>query len=101
MFLTITIFYIVFIVYFKLRYPFWSKQPIFYYHDIKNLIYPSGIIQTSLPNFNNKVNKHIIFKDASELSVNEIKNMKWLLTNNYMTDSFEKYTPTNNDIIVI
>ena len=25
--------------------------------------------------------------------------MKLLLTNNYMTDSFEKYTPTNNDII--
>jgi hypothetical protein len=99
MFLTITIFYVVFIIYFKLRYPFWSKQPIFYYHDIKNLVYPMGIIQTSLPNFNNKINKNIIFKDASELSVNEIKNMKWLLTNNYMTDSFEKYTPTNNDII--
>ena len=98
-FLIITVFYVLFIFYFKLRYPFWSKQPIFYYHDIGNLIYPKGIIETSLPNCSERVDKSIIFKEASELSLNEIKDMKLLLTNNYMTDSFEKYTPTNNDII--
>ena len=99
MFLTITIFYILFIIYFKLRYPFWSKQPIFYYHDVKNLIYPRGIIETSLPKCSNKINKSIVFKSASTLSNLEISEIKSLLTNNYMTDSFEKYTPTNNDII--
>lgn len=99
MFLTITTFYIIFIIYFKLRYPFWSKQPIFYYHDIRNLIYPKGIIETSLPNCCNKLNKQIDYKNASQLSLNEIKNIELLLTNNYMTDTLEKYTPTNNDII--
>jgi hypothetical protein len=97
--LTMVIFYIFFIIYFKLRYPFWSKQPIFYYHDIGNLIYPKGIIETSLPNCGNKINQSIIFKKGSHLSSKEIKEINKLLTNNYMTDKLEKYTPSNNDFI--
>jgi hypothetical protein len=93
------IFYVLFVTYFKLRYPFWSKQPIFYYHDIKNLFFPQGIIETSLPNFTNKVDKSIDFKKAETLTDKEITNLTTLLNNHFMTEPHEKYIPSSDFIM--
>lgn len=97
--LGVIVLYVLFIVYFKLRYPFWSKQPIFYYHDLGNLLFPRGVIETSLPALSNKINKLVVYKNASLLSKKEIENLNTLLANNYMTESQERYTPTNNDVM--
>ena len=97
--LSIVILYVLSIIYFKLRYPFWSKQPIFYYHDLRNLIYPIGVIETSLPNSSNKLNQSIVYKRATELNTTEIGQFIHLLKNNYMTEPHEKYIPKNNDIM--
>ena len=79
-----------------MRYPFWSKQPIFYYHDLRNLIYPIGVIETSLPNSSDKLNQSIVYKRATELNTTEIGQFIHLLKNNYMTESHEKYIPKNS-----
>ena len=97
--LIIIIFYIFFIIYFKLRYPFWSKQPIFYYHDIKNIFYPKGVIETSLPDHTYKVNKNIDYINARRLTNDQIKNINLFLKNNYMIENHERYVPTNNDVM--
>ena len=34
--------------YFKLKYPFWSRQPVFHYHKLNYWIFPPGIIQEEL-----------------------------------------------------
>lgn len=91
--------YVLFIIYFKLRYPFWSKQPIFYYHDVKNLFFPQGMIETSLPNCVNKVNNSIDFKNAETLSEKEIANLTLLLNNHFMTEPHEKYIPSSDFIM--
>ena len=97
--LGIVLFYVFFIIYFKLRYPFWSKQPIFYYHDIKNLIYPKGIIELSLPNISNKLSKTINYKNVTDITSDEKETLIKHLTEHYMPESYEKYTPTNNDVM--
>jgi len=97
--LGVVIFYVLFNIYFKLYYPFWSKQPIFYYHDIRNLFFPVGIIETSLPNVSNKLLKTIEYKEAKTLTKQEITNLTNLLSNNYMPDYHEQYVPTNNDVM--
>jgi len=97
--LGLTVFYILFVIYFKLAHPFWSRQPIFYYHDIRNLIFPKGVIETSLPLVSGKLVSSISYKDVQTLTKQEISNLINLITNNYMTESYEKYIPTNNDII--
>jgi GNAT superfamily N-acetyltransferase len=97
--LGVVVFYVLFIIYFKLSYPFWSKQPIFYYHDVRNLLYPKGIIETSLPNMSRKINKSIDYKNARTLTSQEIANLEQFLENNYMTEHYERYTPTNNDVM--
>tara|TARA_B110000008_G_scaffold32093_1_gene28601 strand:+ start:2353 stop:3510 length:1158 start_codon:yes stop_codon:yes gene_type:complete len=97
--LGIVLFYVFFIIYFKLRYPFWSKQPIFYYHDIKNLIYPKGIIELSLPNISNKLSKTINYKNVTDITPDEKETLIKHLTEHYMPESYEKYTPTNNDVM--
>lgn len=96
--LGVVVLYVLFIVYFKLRYPFWSRQPVFYYHDIKNMIYPKGIIQLSLPNVSYKLNNSIDFKDVKLMTSQEMTNLTNFIKNNYMTEPHEKYTPTKDDI---
>ena len=44
--------YVIFIMYIKIKYPFWSKQPVFHYHNIKYWINPPGIIEHKLPKIN-------------------------------------------------
>jgi hypothetical protein len=91
--------YVLFITYFKLRFPFWSKQPIFYYHDLKNLFFPQGVIEASLPNFTNKIDKSIDFKKAEALTNEEITSLTTLLNNNFMTEPHEKYIPSSDFIM--
>jgi GNAT superfamily N-acetyltransferase len=97
--LGMVVIYVLFNVYFKLRYPFWSKQPIFYYHDIPNLFFPRGVIETSLPSITRKIHKQIDYKKAKSLTKQEITDLTKLLTNNYMTEKHERYIPSNNDIM--
>ena len=53
-FIFLIIFFILFYIYLKLRYRFWSSQPVFHTYNIKQWILPSGILQISLQKKNPK-----------------------------------------------
>ena len=45
----LTLILIVFYVYYKLKYKFWSRQPVFHIHNLKYWIFPPGFIQKEMP----------------------------------------------------
>ena len=55
----------------KIKYKFWSIQPVFHYYNILYWIYPPGVIQKNVP----KINKYV-----------DLINIK--------TDTVENYTET-------
>ena len=49
------------IIYFKFKYRFWSRQPVFHYHNIRYWLFPPGIIQHGQPERNKFYNSKIFF----------------------------------------
>lgn len=79
---------IVFKCYVKIRYKFWSYQPVFYYHNLLYWIYPKGVIDTaisqSVPNkFCNFIN--IVTKEFAEYDANDINKIVEFIAENYST----------------
>ena len=44
-----------FYIYIKLRYRFWSSQPVFHTYNLKQWILPNGIIQNKIPKKTRKI----------------------------------------------
>lgn len=36
--------YILFVLYFRIQYPFWSIQPVFHFHNVKHWLFPCGVL---------------------------------------------------------
>ena len=52
---------ILLIAFFKLKYPFWSKQPVFHFHNIGYWLMPPGIIQHGMPEKNKYYDETVLF----------------------------------------
>lgn len=63
---TIVIIALVFTVFIKVKYPFWSSQPVFHVYDLSYYIRPVGIIQNGLPEKNKYHDKTIVVKRIEE-----------------------------------
>ncbi len=37
------------VAFYKLKYPFWSRQPVFHFHNLRYWLFPPGIIQHNKP----------------------------------------------------
>ena len=46
---------------YKIKFPFWSKQPVFHFHNLKYWIIPPGIIQHENPEKNKFYDEKIFF----------------------------------------
>ena len=91
--------YVIFIIYIKIKYPFWSKQPVFHFHNIKYWFNPPGIIDHTLPKINKFYDNFIIFKKFSELSDLEIQDAIQLLQQNYLRSKTCNYIPTKSNVL--
>ena len=88
----ITIPYIFYILWVKIRNPFWSKQPVFNYYNIYNWLFPCGIINNSLPEITKYYNvRNIVFKNVNEVSENEKNDIIYLIQNCYYKTSTIHY----------
>jgi len=92
--LSIILILIISIIYFKIRYKFWSKQPVFHYYNIFYWIKPSGIIQKKIPNINSK------FYDFNlkHISFNKLNNKERLLIYGLLKTYYLKENFLNNNI---
>ena len=49
MYLIIVAIIVILVIIYKLKFPFWSRQPVFHYHNLIYWIFPPGIINHDKP----------------------------------------------------
>ena len=97
--LGIVILYVLFILYCKVFYRFWSTQPVFHFHNLYYWIFPPGIIQHSLPPITKFYDQNVTFNFWSAIS-DETKDQFYRLNkNHYLQDKTISYKPTKESIV--
>lgn len=98
--LAIIIFFIIlFFSYVRLKYKFWSLQPVFHFYDIYYWIFNVGIIRKELPDKNRYVNlKQIVTKSPEFIGELTKKQIVTLIRLNYWRNNENKYEPALNNI---
>lgn len=83
----------------KIKYPFWSRQPVVFYHDVYNLLFNNKVIDKEYPKKNKYYDNNVKYYKINTLN-NSIKESVYkFIKNNYLTDNNELYSPENqNDI---
>ena len=61
------LFIIVSYIYYKIKYPFWSIQPVFHFHNLKYWFFPPGIIQHKNPKINKFFDRTVEFCNIENL----------------------------------
>ena len=98
-FYTLIILLIIVYMYIKLKYPFWSSQPVFHIYDFYYWFFSPGYINKDLPEKNKFTNfKNIIKTDILKLSDGEKNELITLLQNNYLKDDNVHFKPEIKNI---
>lgn len=89
-----------FFAYLKIKFPFWSLQPVFHVYDIGYLLFPPGIIQHSLP----EKNKYVNFKKVQSIwfdKISEYQTSQWIhfIQNHYLQNGDNVFQPNRENII--
>ena len=84
---------------YKVKYPFWSKQPVFHYHNLKYWMFPPGIIQHDKPEKNKFYNEKIEFSDYFSLSHSKKLKFVYFIRKNFMPHKHECYNPPKNGVL--
>ena len=92
--------YLLFYIYFRMRFRFWSIQPVFHFHNLWYWLFPPGIIQHTAFKPNKHVNHYnIIVQKFSLLSSLQQGEMFHLIKNNYLVYDQMTYTPTKQNVL--
>jgi len=87
------------IAFFKLKYPFWSKQPVFHFHNIGYWLMPPGIIQHGMPEKNKYYDETIFFFEFFQVPTQKKALCEFFIKNNYMPHKHELYKPPKHGVI--
>ena len=71
-FLIIIVITIIILLYFRIKFRFWSKQPVFHIYDLWYYLFPCGIIEVELPSREDKYNN---FKNIDTIKLDELSNI--------------------------
>lgn len=98
--MTINVFFLLIYVVFVVKYPFWSKQPVFHYWNLKQWLRPSGIIKHAIPGEKNRYfDRNIAFNEIGNLSPAIISDFCQLVNNHFMRSREVDFSPTPNNIL--
>ena len=85
--------------YIKLKFGFWSIQPVFHIYDISYMIKPPGVIVDSLPKMNKYTNFNKIETISySELTETQVQRFVNLIKVNYLKNNDNIYSPRIDNI---
>ena len=87
------IIYIIFISIIKIKFNFWSKQPVFHIYDLHYFFFQNKIIQENPPNLNKYVNKNINTIATNNLSDKTKTNITEFINKYYLKEKNMKYIP--------
>ena len=86
------------IMYYKIKYRFWSIQPVFHYHNLFYWMFPPGIINQKKPTINKFYDRDITTIKYKELDDGSKSLIYYFIMAHFLPHKFEKYNPTKNAI---
>ena len=96
--LGIIVIYVLFIIYTKIRFRFWSTQPVFHIHNLYYWLFPPGIIQHELPPITKFYDPFIEFYKINQLSAEKKELFFRLNKQHYLQDEHIAFMPTKECI---
>jgi GNAT superfamily N-acetyltransferase len=93
---------VLFFGYVKVKYKFWSQQPVFHYYDIYYWFNDAGVINTDLPLKNKYYNSNILTKRIEDVPIQTIEETIRLIQSNYILNKENrenKFLPTKDTFI--
>ena len=86
--------------YIKMKFRFWTLQPVFHIYDFHYYLFPPGIINPELPEKNKYCNfKEIETVKYDSLSEFQINKFVRFICSNYLQNEENCYSPTKNNIM--
>ena len=91
---------ILIVSFFKIRYRFWSKQPVFHYYNVWYWIHPPGIINDRIPEANEYVNIiNVKTREATLLSETDTQKVVNFVAQHYLRTKSASYLPEKKHIM--
>ena len=91
--LSIAIIYLLFFAFIKIRFRFWSQQPVFHLYNLFYWMWPCGIIQHGHPPITKFYDAKIVTQKFADVST-EKKNLFYtLIKSHFLANKKEKYNP--------
>ena len=84
---------------YRLKFPFWSRQPVFHYHNIRYWLFPPGIIQHGKPEKNKFYNSKIFFDHYRQISTEKKTLFATFIQKHFLPKNAEKYKPPINGVL--
>lgn len=100
---TFTVVYCLFIAYFRLKFKFWSRQPVFHLHNIYYWIYyyfkESGIITDKLPDDSRFFDEKIQVYNYLDFPTEKKEPLADFIRNNFLTKKRENFNPPDDYVL--
>jgi len=84
---------------YKIKFPFWSKQPVFHFHNLKYWIIPPGIIQHENPEKNKFYDEKIFFDMYDNIPIKIKNHFAFFIKKHYLPNKQELYNPSKIDVL--
>jgi len=84
---------------YKVKYPFWSRQPVFHLHNLKYWILPPGIIQRDKPKKDKYYDNDIFFDSYFSTPTKKKALFVSFIQDNFLPHKNEKYNPPKNAVL--
>lgn len=98
--IVIVLFILSIMLYIKIKFKFWSEQPVFHVYNINYMLFPPGIIDKNLPTKNKYTNfKNIDTLDFSKLSDLKKSDIVNFVQLNYYQNGENKFYPKSENIM--
>lgn len=96
--LTIIVLLVIGYLYYKVKFQFWSRQPVFHFHNIWYWYDPPGIIQKDKPQMDKFYNSYIEFDSYDNYSTEKKELFREFIKDHFLPKEHEKYIPTDESI---
>jgi hypothetical protein len=84
---------------YKLKYQFWSRQPVFHFHNLKYWLIPPGIIQHDKPVKDKFYDKDIYFDTYFNTPTKKKALFAHFIQGHFLPHKKEKYNPPKNGVL--
>jgi len=97
---SIIMIYLILRAFIKIKFHFWSTQPVFHIYDLQHWLRPNRVIEQDLPKINKYVNLiNIRTESILDMSEDDVSRVASFIRKNYLRNNEAEYIPEEKHII--